>query len=78
MAQREVDKDTAWRTDGAADAERTRQGDRGDPGFFQLSGNQSDRLMADGSDRYKKRDIGALIPDFLDDLRRELFFHSTR
>ena len=62
----------------AADAECTGEDNRGDAGFFKGSGDQSDRLMADGSDRHQQCDVGALIPHLFDDLRSEFFLDASR
>lgn len=62
----------------AADTECTGENNRGDPGFFKGSGDQSDRLMADGSDRHQQGDVGALVTHLFHDLRCEFFLHASR
>ena len=63
----EIKKEAARSPHRTRDAECAGQANGGDSFFFQGSSDQSDRLMADRSDRDKEGDVGSLIAQLLHD-----------
>jgi hypothetical protein len=78
VAQGKVDEGCPGRSHRARDGEGARHTERGNSGFFELPGDQSDRLMADGSDGNQQRDIGPLVDNAFHQGGREFLAYLAR
>ena len=75
MPERSVEEDRAWRVDAGGDRARRGQTDRREPCGLEVAGDQSDRLMADRSNRNQEHDVRLLGATLFDDQSGGLGLH---
>ena len=69
MPERIIEERRAWWMHGSGDVQGTAHAQRRDASGFNMPGDQSDGLMADGSDRDKQHSIDVLSQEPLQELR---------
>ena len=78
MPQRVVDESGARRRDSRGNRPSGCQRRGRDSGFFEVACDQTDRLVADRSDRDQQRDVDFLIEQLARDRRGQLIAHLAR
>ena len=77
VAERQIDEHRSWRVGRGGDGAGRGEPDGGEPCSFEVACDQTDRLVADGSNRHQQDDVGFLGQALFNDAGHGLGFHAA-